>query len=109
MPILIDIIDRILSGRPIRKQLHINTREYDNEIAKIRAEKIREWKERGLSDKLIDYAIRLAEGWSEKMIEWSTRYLPPEMKEQVARQLSVPMFKKALEEVSEPWIKGVKG
>jgi hypothetical protein len=117
MPILEDIVDKlknrptILLKKPILStvlgSIIVAGTVYDGEVEKMKEEKIREWREKGVSEGMINYAIKLAEEWTAKMVEWSTRYIPPEEKEKVQKMMVAPMFKKGLE-VAEDWIKAFK-
>jgi hypothetical protein len=116
MKILEDIVDKlknrptILLKKPILSTvlgtIIVDSTVYDGEVEKMKEEKIREWREKGFSEGMIKYAVKLAEDWTAKMVEWSTRYLPPEEKGRVQKILVTPLFKKGLE-VSEDWLKSM--
>jgi len=81
----------------------------DEEIDRMEEEKRKEWEKRGIPERYIVWGIQMAKGWAEKMIEFLTRDLPPELADEVARKMAPTMFKRALDEVAEAWIRKMTG
>jgi len=93
----------------IRFALLIWGREINGEIERMKEEKRREWIERGYPERLVFMALNMAKGWAARMVEFATRDLPPDMREEVVVKLAPMMFKRALKEVAEPWLETMAG
>jgi len=86
------------------------TGEYiDTKAEELARRKVEEWKAKGAREGLIRMALELASGWTTRMLEWMTRYVPEEEKARLQKMMAIKVYEKALEEVADEWIEKMMG
>lgn len=74
----------------------------DSRIEEFKQRKMREWEARGVPKPMRTYAIELAE----RYVEGLARFLYPDDPE-AQKKFMAEQFPRAVERISEPWIRGV--
>lgn len=77
----------------------------NTDLQEIKEAKQREWTSRGYSPKLQEKALKLAKQWTDRMSSFVVRVVQePQLKDKAYRKL----YKSALDDVAEHWIKSSK-
>jgi len=74
----------------------------NSDLEALKESKLREWEARGIPSGIRDMAVALATNWASRTAAFAAPDRPD-----IQKQIVPGLFKRGIEEVSEPWIKAM--